>query len=65
MLFQRIKTSGLGQNSYFLGYGDGQAIVIDARRDVDEYVNLAREREAQMISRTAPSSPDLVGTIRL
>ncbi len=43
MFFQRLKTPGLGHNSYVLGCGDGLAVVIDPRRDVDEYVCLARE----------------------
>lgn len=45
MFFQRLKTPGLGQNSYVLGCGDGLAVVIDPRRDVDEYVRLAREND--------------------
>ena len=43
MFFQRLMTPGLGQNSYILGCGDGLAVVIDPRRDVDEYLRLARE----------------------
>ena len=45
MFFQRIKTPGLGHNSYLLGCGEGQALVIDPRRDVEEYVHLAREND--------------------
>jgi hydroxyacylglutathione hydrolase len=45
MFFTRLKTPGLGQNSYVLGCGDGLAVVIDPRRDVDEYVRLAREND--------------------
>ncbi len=43
MFFQRLKTPGLGHNSYVLGCGDGLAVVIDPRRDVDDYLRLARE----------------------
>ena len=43
MFFQRIKTKGLGHNAYMLGCGDGQAVVVDPRRDVSEYLKLARE----------------------
>jgi len=43
MFFQRVKTPGLGQNAYVLGCGEGLAVVIDPRRDVDEYLCLARE----------------------
>lgn len=45
MFFQRLKTPGLGHNSYVLGCGEGLAVVIDPRRDVDEYLRLARENE--------------------
>jgi len=45
MFFQRLKTPGLGHNSYFLGCGDGLAVVIDPRRDVDDYLQLAREND--------------------
>lgn len=43
MFFRRVKTPGLGQNGYVLGCGQGLAVVIDPRRDVDEYLRLARE----------------------
>ncbi len=45
MFFQRLKTPGLGQNSYVVGCGDGLAVVIDPRRDVDDYLCLAREND--------------------
>lgn len=45
MFFERLKTPGLGHNSYLLGCGDGLAVVIDPRRDVDEYLRLAREND--------------------
>ena len=43
MLFQRVKTKGLGHNAYLLGCGGGLAVVIDPRRDVSEYLQLARD----------------------
>jgi hydroxyacylglutathione hydrolase len=43
MFFRRLKTPGLGHNSYVLGCGDGLAIVIDPRRDVDDYLRITRE----------------------
>ncbi len=43
MLFERVKTPGLGHNSYLLACGDGLAVVVDPRRDVDEYLRLAWE----------------------
>lgn len=45
MFFERLKTPGLGQNSYVLECGDGLAVVIDPRRDVDAYLRLAREND--------------------
>ncbi|KON80531.1 rhodanese-like domain-containing protein [Azoarcus sp. PA01] len=45
MFFQRLKTPGLGHNSYLLGCGDGLALVVDPRRDIDEYFQLAREND--------------------
>jgi hydroxyacylglutathione hydrolase len=45
MFFERLKAPGLGQNSYVLGCGDGLAVVIDPRRDVDDYLRLAREND--------------------
>lgn len=43
MLFQRVKTKGLGHNAYLLGCGEGLAVVIDPRRDVTEYLQIARD----------------------
>jgi hydroxyacylglutathione hydrolase len=43
MYFERVKTPGLGHNAYVLGCGEGLAVVIDPRRDVEEYLCLARE----------------------
>src|SRR5690606_14724117 len=41
MFFQRIKTPGLAHNAYLLG--DKQhAILVDPRRDIDEYLAIAR-----------------------
>ncbi|MEO8767342.1 MAG: hypothetical protein ABI363_03235 [Nitrosospira sp.] len=45
MFFKRLKTTGLGQNSYLLGCGKGLAVVIDPRRDIDEYLELAQEND--------------------
>lgn len=43
MFFQRLKTPRLGHNSYVLACGDGLAVVIDPRRDDDDYLRLARK----------------------
>lgn len=45
MFFQRVKTPGLGHNAYILGCGDGLAVVVDPRRDVAEYLQLARDND--------------------
>jgi hydroxyacylglutathione hydrolase len=45
MFFQRVKTPGLGHNAYVLGCGNGQAVVVDPRRDVAEYLQLARDND--------------------
>lgn len=47
MYFQRITTEGLAHHSYFLASG-GEAIVIDPRRDVEVYLDLAREQQANL-----------------
>ncbi len=42
MLFLRIKSEGLSHISYFIGSGS-EAAVIDPRRDIDVYLNIAHE----------------------
>ncbi len=41
MLFQKVKTPGLAHVAYVLG-DEGEALVVDPRRDVDAYVAIAR-----------------------
>lgn len=49
MFLETIKSPGLAQLSYLLGDEDaGVCIVVDPRRDVDIYVDLARERNCQL-----------------
>lgn len=43
MLMKRITSEGLAHHSYYLS-DEGQALVCDPRRDVDEYIELARSR---------------------
>src|SRR5690554_441209 len=44
MLFERIYDTSLAQASYFIGcQAKGEAMVIDAKRDVDSYLALAEE----------------------
>ena len=45
MLIEKIKTPGLAHLSYFLS-ADGEAAVIDPRRDIDVYLDLARANGA-------------------
>ncbi len=44
MFFQRIKTPGIAHAAYVLGEG-GEAAVVDPRRDVDEYLRVARAND--------------------
>ncbi|MBI2835240.1 MAG: MBL fold metallo-hydrolase [Acidobacteria bacterium] len=49
MWFQRFFVEGLAHSSYVLGSETaGQAIVIDPRRDIDVYVEAARQRGARV-----------------
>ncbi|MEO8930486.1 MAG: rhodanese-like domain-containing protein [Caldimonas sp.] len=45
MIFERIKTPGIAHVAYLIG-DKGEAAVIDPRRDVDEYLTLARKHQA-------------------
>lgn len=47
MFFARIKTPGIAHNAYILG-SKGIAVVIDPRRDVDEYFQIARKNKLQI-----------------
>jgi hydroxyacylglutathione hydrolase len=42
MIFERIKSEGIAQNSYLIGSGS-DAAVIDPRRDSQIYVDLAQQ----------------------
>ncbi len=42
MIFSRVESKGLAHISYFLGDG-GEAVVIDPRRDIDAYLEIARQ----------------------
>jgi hydroxyacylglutathione hydrolase len=48
MIFQRIKSEGLAHNSYFLGSGSAAA-VIDPRRDVQVYLDIARQNQMKIL----------------
>ncbi len=47
MFFQRIKTPGVAHNAYLIG-SKGIGIIIDPRRDVDEYFQIARKNKLQI-----------------
>jgi len=47
MFFQRIKTPGIAHNAYLIG-SEGIGIVIDPRRDVDEYLEIAGKNKLQI-----------------
>jgi hydroxyacylglutathione hydrolase len=44
MYFQRVKTPGIAHVAYVLG-NKGQAVIVDPRRDIDEYLRIAREQK--------------------
>lgn len=46
MLFRRILSEGLAHHSYLVG--DEEAVVIDPRRDVDVYLDLARRHDLRI-----------------
>jgi hydroxyacylglutathione hydrolase len=49
LVFETVKTEGLAHLSYLLGDpGSGKAIVIDPRRDVDVYLELARKHNLKI-----------------
>jgi hydroxyacylglutathione hydrolase len=47
MIFERIKSEGIAHNSYFVG-DDGEAVVIDPRRDCQVYIDLAQQHEMRI-----------------
>lgn len=47
MFFQRIVTEGLAHHAYFIA-SDGEAVVIDPRRDVEVYLALAESQQASI-----------------
>ncbi len=48
MFLKRVRSEGLAHISYFLE-SEGEAAVIDPRRDIDEYLSLAKERGARVV----------------
>ncbi|WP_407319686.1 MBL fold metallo-hydrolase [Isoptericola halotolerans] len=53
MLLERIYDEDLAQASYFIGcQAKGEAVVVDARRDVAEYLDLARRHGMRIVAVT-------------
>ncbi|NLX47205.1 MAG: MBL fold metallo-hydrolase [Euryarchaeota archaeon] len=48
MFLKRVRSDGLAHISYFLE-SKGEAAVVDPRRDVDDYLLLAKERDARVV----------------
>jgi hydroxyacylglutathione hydrolase len=66
MIFNRIKSAGIAQNSYFLGSGN-TAVVIDPRRDIDIYTDIARQNglRIEYVLETHRNEDFAVGSIEL
>ncbi|MGN0126368.1 MBL fold metallo-hydrolase, partial [Glutamicibacter soli] len=53
MLLERFYDEDLAQASYFIGcQAKGEAIVIDARRDISEYLALAAKNGMRIVAAT-------------
>ncbi|CUU34926.1 MAG: MBL fold metallo-hydrolase [Armatimonadetes bacterium] len=51
MIFRQIYEEGLAQASYFFGCpATGEAMVIDPRRDIDVYLNLAQQTRLKIVA---------------
>jgi hydroxyacylglutathione hydrolase len=66
MIFERIKSEGLAHNSYFIGSGSS-AVVIDPRRDIDVYLDLALKNEMGLkyILETHRNEDYVIGSLEL
>jgi hydroxyacylglutathione hydrolase len=66
MFVQRIKSDGLSHISYFIAQG-AEAAVIDPRRDIDEYIELAQrtERSIKIVLETHRNEDYIVGSQEL
>lgn len=47
MFFQRVKTDGIAHNAYLIA-SEGEGVLIDPRRDVEEYLTLAAKNKFQI-----------------
>jgi hydroxyacylglutathione hydrolase len=66
MIFEMVKSAGIAHNSYFLGAG-GKASVIDPRRDVDIYIELAQTNNLKIeyILETHRNEDYTIGSVEL
>ena len=66
MIFEIVKSQGLSHKSYFIG-SRGAAAVIDPRRDVDIYLDIAREHDMniEVIFETHRNEDYTVGSLEL
>ena len=56
MFFRQIYEEGLAQASYIVGWPEtGTALVVDPRRDVDVYLDAARDADVHVHDRIARS----------
>jgi hydroxyacylglutathione hydrolase len=66
MIFERIKSEGLAHNSYFMGSGNAAA-VIDPRRDIQVYLDLAHKYELTIkcVLETHRNEDYVIGSLEL
>lgn len=66
MIFEMIKSAGIAHNSYFLGAGTS-ACVIDPRRDVDHYIEIAEDNDLKLeyIFETHRNEDYTIGSLEL
>ncbi len=66
MIFERIKSEGLAHLSYFIG-SEGEALVIDPRRDCQVYIDLARREgmKIKYIFETHRNEDYVIGSLEL
>lgn len=66
MFLEKIESEGLAHDSYLVGDGE-QAIVIDPKRDVDTYINMADKMcsKIQFVFETHRNEDYLIGSIEL
>lgn len=66
MIFERIKSEGIAHNSYLIG-SEGEAAVIDPRRDCQVYVDLAQQKGLKIkhVFETHRNEDYVVGSLEL